>query len=322
MDNSVYQYWMIPAIYTIIVALGAPLNGLAVVMLSRKKKTSTSIYLLTLAMVDLFYLLFLPFKIYYNTQMNNWTLPTILCRLYVILFFTNTYFTLIMLAVISVDRYLAIVHPLWISRWREPRTAWRVSLVVMVVTSIHNVPVNSVTVLNYDNTTYVNGAPVLRCYEIFSKEEYDLLIPYRLYIFFSLYLLSLLTVLFAYGNVLKVLINSKGKTELVSHEKKMRAAKVTAVNLFIYVVCLTPFNSTHVVGFLQSKSTTFSGHTIALLRDITLCLNALNSLFDVLIIYIATPSLRKWLINVLKCKFKENQQLFSIGESLQSCTLP
>ncbi|CAN0013960.1 free fatty acid receptor 3-like [Lampetra fluviatilis] len=290
--TDLLEYLVIPTLYTIVVILGLPLNLLSMWILSKKRKNSMSIYMINLTTAELLFLFCLPMKIGYHFNKKRWTLPEFMCHLYVILFFTNIYTTPMLLAAISVDRYMAIVHPLKDSAWRKAKTASRACVLVWILTTIHIMPLNAVTMLNYVNET--NGSQQMRamCYEKFSEDDLQYLTTYRLYLFFSLFVTSLAITLFSYANVLKALIAGREQRSSANRMKKNRAAKMTLVGLIIYIVCLTPYNSTHIIGFIQSRTNGFYWQSLTLMRDIGFCLSALNTLFDPLIVYIASSTFR------------------------------
>nr|XP_032808449.1 free fatty acid receptor 3-like [Petromyzon marinus] len=312
---ELFQVWIVPSVYAITVVLGVPLNALALCVLSRKKKSSMSVYMLNLAAGDLLFLLFLPLKIDYHFNGNRWILSSFMCILHIMLFFSNFYANLLLLCAISMDRYVAVVYPLRVSRWRKPQTAWLICLLCWVLSITHTLPANHISsFLSEENiTTNSTTFVFVRCYEKFTPEDLTFLAAYRLYVFFALYLMSLTIAMFCYGNVVKTLIVTTGQTELISQAKKIRAAKTTAVSLLIYVVCFIPYNSTHVIGFIQTRTGAFSWHSIAILRDVTMCLSVINSLLDPLIIYIGSSTFRNSLKRVLKCG-RTNRQVFSMGE--------
>ncbi|XP_061412127.1 lysophosphatidic acid receptor 5-like [Lethenteron reissneri] len=301
---ELFQFWIIPSFYAITVILGIPLNALALWVLIRKKKSSMCVYMLNLAAGDLLFLLFLPIKIDYHFRQKTWTLPGLTCIFHIMLFFINFYANLILLAVISVDRYVAIVHPLRISRLRQPKVAWLLCLLCWVFSLINILPVTQVKhFLSYDNVTANNGSLlIVQCYEKFTAEDAAFVMAYRLYLFFAIYLASLVTALFCYGNVVRVLVMQRGQTELLSRKKKIHAAKITAVSLITYIVCFIPYNSTHITGFIQSKINAFSPKSLLTFRDVALCLSVSNSLFDPLIIYVASSSFRNSIKKMLKCR--------------------
>ncbi|XP_032808456.2 proteinase-activated receptor 1-like [Petromyzon marinus] len=295
---------IIPTFYSVAVILGLPLNLLAVCILASKKKDSMSVYMVNLAAADTSFLLVLPMKIVYHLKGNHWSLPGFFCRVYTMTFFSTLYTATMLVAAISMDRYLAIVHPLWVTGWRKTRTAWIVSAVIWTLAVSHSVPSNFVTILSVANATNNSSDPPrIICYEAFTKEDLDFLVPFRLFLFVTLYFTSLVVTLFSYGNIIRVLVTSQQSNQ----EKKSRATKITVVSILIYVFCFSPYNATHLVAFASSKMSNFSYHAISILRDITLCLCSLNSLFDPLIIYIASSAFRSSVKNIFSCRLTANQ---------------
>ncbi|XP_075862055.1 C-X-C chemokine receptor type 2-like [Microcebus murinus] len=79
-----------------------------VIMCGRVGRSVTDVYLLNLAMADLLFALTLP--IWAASKVNGWIFGTALCKLVSLLKEVNFYSGILLLACISVDRYLAIVH--------------------------------------------------------------------------------------------------------------------------------------------------------------------------------------------------------------------
>ncbi|XP_066544562.1 C-X-C chemokine receptor type 2 isoform X2 [Amia ocellicauda] len=101
---------LVVVIYTLVVLLGLLGNILVifVILCMDNKRSSTDVYLLNLAVADLLFALTLPFwAVYVNTQ---WIFGVFMCKLVSVMQEANFYSGILLLACISVDRYLAIVH--------------------------------------------------------------------------------------------------------------------------------------------------------------------------------------------------------------------
>ncbi|XP_031443213.1 proteinase-activated receptor 4-like [Clupea harengus] len=104
---------LLPILYLVAFVVGLPSNLVALwVLLFRTKKQPSTILLINLTTCDLLLLVVLPFRIAYHFHGNNWTLGEPLCRLVIAVFYGNTYGSVLSLALISFDRYLALVHPI------------------------------------------------------------------------------------------------------------------------------------------------------------------------------------------------------------------
>ncbi|KAI5089805.1 somatostatin receptor type 5-like isoform X2 [Silurus meridionalis] len=117
-------------------------NTLAIYVVLRyvKMKTVTNIYILNLAIADELYLLGLPFLSTQNA-LSYWPFGSFLCRVVMTTDSLNQFTSIFCLTVMSIDRYLAVVHPLRSSRWRRPRVAKVVSAAVWVTSFIVVLPV-------------------------------------------------------------------------------------------------------------------------------------------------------------------------------------
>ncbi|XP_062391758.1 somatostatin receptor type 5 [Sardina pilchardus] len=115
-------------------------NTLAIYVVLRyaKMKTVTNIYIFNLAVADELYILGLPFLTTQNV-LSYWPFGSFLCRVVMTADSLNQFTSVFCLTVMSIDRYLAVVHPIRSTRWRRPRVArvvsaamWAVSFVVVL----------------------------------------------------------------------------------------------------------------------------------------------------------------------------------------------
>ncbi|KTG04094.1 hypothetical protein cypCar_00003541 [Cyprinus carpio] len=103
---------VVPLVCLFAFFIGLPSNLLAFwVLLFRTKKHPSTILLINLTICDLLLLLVLPFRIIYHFLGNNWTFGEPFCRVVIGLLYGNMYGSVVCLALIAVDRYIALVHP-------------------------------------------------------------------------------------------------------------------------------------------------------------------------------------------------------------------
>ncbi|KAG7281910.1 hypothetical protein CRUP_002968, partial [Coryphaenoides rupestris] len=123
-------------------AVGLTGNALAIYMVLRhaKMKTVTNVYILNLAVADELYIAGLPFLTTQNV-LSYWPFGSFLCRVVMTADSMNQFTSIFFLTVMSIDRYLAVVHPIRSTRWRHPRVAKMVSMAVWAVSFIVVLPV-------------------------------------------------------------------------------------------------------------------------------------------------------------------------------------
>ncbi|XP_075421902.1 somatostatin receptor type 5 [Ascaphus truei] len=133
---------LIPFIYLLVCAVGLSGNTLVIYVVLRyaKMKTVTNIYILNLAVADVLYMLGLPFIATQNATFS-WPFGTFLCRLVMTVDGINQFTSIFCLTVMSIDRYLAVVHPIKSTKWRRPRVAKLISAMVWTFSFLVVLPV-------------------------------------------------------------------------------------------------------------------------------------------------------------------------------------
>lgn len=135
-------------LYSVIFILGLAGNLVALWVFLRvhSKKNSVRVFLINVALADLLLVVCLPFRILYHSQGNIWKLDPILCKVVGNLFYMNMYISVVLLGLISVDRYIKIhhgagmPHKLRSSNWSIVLCAvvWTVSFTLILVLLLSN----------------------------------------------------------------------------------------------------------------------------------------------------------------------------------------
>lgn len=129
---------VIQCIYALVCLLGLLGNSLVIFVILRytKMKTATNIYLLNLAIADELFMLSIPF-VATSAALHHWPFGRALCRTVLGVDGLNMFTSVFCLTVLSLDRYIAVVHPLRAATYRRPRVAkmvnggvWLLSLLV------------------------------------------------------------------------------------------------------------------------------------------------------------------------------------------------
>lgn len=132
-------------IYFVVCIVGLCGNTLVIYVILRyaKMKTITNIYILNLAIADELFMLGLPF-LAMQVALVHWPFGKAICRVVMTVDGINQFTSIFCLTVMSIDRYLAVVHPIKSAKWRRPRTAkminvavWGVSLLVILPIMIY-----------------------------------------------------------------------------------------------------------------------------------------------------------------------------------------
>ncbi|KFU89712.1 Proteinase-activated receptor 4, partial [Chaetura pelagica] len=277
--HSAVAVCLIPCLYTLVLLVGLPANGLALwVLASRAEKLTSTVFLMNLAAADLLLGLVLPFKIIYYFLGNHWPFGEGLCRLSTALFYGNMYCSVLLLTCISVDRYLAVVHPFFSRSFRTPAFAACTCTTCWLCAAVLTLP------LTLQQQSYpLYGADLTVCHDVLPRQEND---GYYFYYFVCLiacaFLAPLLVMLFSYCSVLRALLGS-GKRYSYS-------MKLTALVLFTLVVFYTPSNVLLLVHYSSYSSKLYGSLYISYM--LSLAISTFNSCADPFVYYYFSEDFR------------------------------
>ncbi|KAF5900703.1 delta-type opioid receptor-like, partial [Clarias magur] len=133
---------IITALYSIVCVMGLVGNVLVMYMIIRytKMKTATNIYIFNLALADALATSTLPFQSV-NYLMGTWPFGDILCKIVMSIDYYNMFTSIFTLTTMSVDRYIAVCHPVKALDFRTPRNAKIVNVCNWILSSAIGLPV-------------------------------------------------------------------------------------------------------------------------------------------------------------------------------------
>ncbi|KAM8763731.1 proteinase-activated receptor 4 [Rhynchonycteris naso] len=132
---------LVPALYGLALMVGLPTNSLALwVLATRVPRLPSTVLLMNLAAADLLLALTLPPRIVYHLRGQRWHFGEAACRLDTAALYGHMYCSVLLLAAISLDRYLAVVHPLRSRALRGQRLATGLCAVAWLVAAILALP--------------------------------------------------------------------------------------------------------------------------------------------------------------------------------------
>ncbi|XP_074510153.1 chemerin-like receptor 1 [Sebastes fasciatus] len=127
--------------YCLAFVLGVLGNGLVIWVAGFKmKKTVNTVWFLNLAVADFLFTAFLPLTVTSIAMNFHWPFGRFMCILRSIITFLNIFASVYILVVISVDRCVSVVWPVWAQNHRSVRKASCVSLGVWVLALILSTP--------------------------------------------------------------------------------------------------------------------------------------------------------------------------------------
>ncbi|KAL2104199.1 hypothetical protein ACEWY4_001067 [Coilia grayii] len=132
----------IAIVYMVVCIVGLLGNSLVMYVIIRytKMNTATYIYIFNLALADFLVLTTLPFQ-GSDVLLDSWPFDLSLCKTVVGIDYYNMFTSVFTLTVMSVDRYIAVCHPVWSLAVRTTSKAKVVNVGVWVLASAFGVPV-------------------------------------------------------------------------------------------------------------------------------------------------------------------------------------
>ncbi|XP_016146318.1 chemokine XC receptor 1-like [Sinocyclocheilus grahami] len=129
-----------PVIFLIVVLFSCVGNTLVLWVLVKFEnlKSLTNTFLLNLALSDLIFTFGLPFWAYY--YMYGWTLGDPACKAVNFVFYTGYYSSIIFLTVLTVHRYMAVVHPMSVVMSRKSLHCYATSIAIWIISLCAAIP--------------------------------------------------------------------------------------------------------------------------------------------------------------------------------------
>ncbi|XP_043852575.1 C-X-C chemokine receptor type 1 [Dromiciops gliroides] len=227
------DYWkldkyFVMVVYSLVFFLSLLGNFLVmlVILHNRLSRSVTDIYLLNLAMADLLFALSLP--IWAASKVKGWIYGTPLCKFVSLLKEVNFYSGILLLACISVDRYLAIVHA---TRALTQKRHW-VKFICMGIWGLSLVL--SMPIL-YSREAFKSENNGFVCYENLGNNTEKWRLVLRILPQSFGFVLPLLVMLFCYGFTLRTLFEAH-------MGQKHRAMRVIFAVVLVFLLCWLPYN--------------------------------------------------------------------------------
>ncbi|XP_056399197.1 chemerin-like receptor 1 [Hyla sarda] len=130
--SSIYEDIALTVVYSVFCLLGIIGNGLVIWFgIFRIQKTVNVIWFLSLALADFSFTFLLPLNI---TQilLKYWAFETFTCKLTQLVLCINLIVSVLQITVISLDRCICVMLPVWCHNHRRPRLAFIIVLIIWI----------------------------------------------------------------------------------------------------------------------------------------------------------------------------------------------
>nr|XP_033788741.1 C-C chemokine receptor type 4-like [Geotrypetes seraphini] len=224
----------LPSLYLLVFMFGLLGNSLVIWVLVQKErlKNMTDVYLLNLAISDLMFGFFLPFWAY--DAADQWVFGKGLCKIISGASLVGFYSGILFIMLMSIDRYLAIVHVVFAMKARTVTYGTITSIVVWALAVLASTPEMVFNELQIDQnhiTCQPNYSSYSKTWKLIHSLEISilgLLIPFAVMVF-------------SYSMIIKVLLRCK-------NEKRKKAIRLIFTVIVVFFISWAPYN---IVLFLQ-----------------------------------------------------------------------
>ncbi|KAJ8280500.1 hypothetical protein GJAV_G00055610 [Gymnothorax javanicus] len=278
-DTSVTSV-VFPCLYSILFLAALVLNLLAAWIFFQIPSTSTFVvYLKNVVAADLLMTFTVLVKVLSDSGVGSWRLKVVYCRYSAVLFYTTMYISILLLGLISLDRYLKIVRPFGKCFLQRVGFGQGLSVAVWVI----------ITSLALPNVVLSNREPIhspkLRCSSL--KDEAGLLWHegfnyFCQVIFWGTLALMVVCYTFISRKVYKSYQTSRSRSSATTKRTK---AKVFIV-VVVFFICFAPFHFNRVPYTLtqtRNANTCRVQNLLYIVKETTLWLSAANICLDPLI---------------------------------------
>ncbi|KAJ8354738.1 hypothetical protein SKAU_G00223050 [Synaphobranchus kaupii] len=249
-----FEAVFIPVLYSLALVLGLLGNGLvlAVLFQLRRSWSVTDTFILHLAIADILLLLTLPFWAVQATQ--GWIFGTGLCKLMGAIFKINFYSGIFLLACISLDRYLSIVHAVHVYSRRKPWAVQASCVSVWLFCLLLSIP----DWVFLESVADPRRGGILECthnYLLFDSRAKDWRLASRLLYHIIGFLLPSVVMVFCYSCIL---LRLRGGSQ---GPQKQKAIMVILALVAVFFLSWMPYNITLLADTVRSSSKSKIGAT-------------------------------------------------------------
>ncbi|TWW79424.1 opioid receptor, delta 1b [Takifugu rubripes] len=243
----------ITALYSLICVVGLLGNVLVMFGVVRytKMKTATNIYIFNLALADALATSTLPFQSA-KYLMSTWPFGELLCKVVIAIDYYNMFTSIFTLTMMSVDRYVAVCHPVTALDFRTPAKAKIINVCIWILSSAVGVPVMMMA------ATRVSDKGSTMCMLRFPQPEKYWDTTLKVCVFIFAFVVPVLVITVCYG--LMILRLKRVRLLSGSKEKDRNLRRITRMVLVVvaaFIICWTPihiFIIVRTVVFIDHRS--------------------------------------------------------------------
>lgn len=272
--------------FVFIIGVIVNLTALWVFALTTKKRNSVTVYMINVAVVDLTFILLLPFRMVYHHQ-DYWHFGDLFCKINAALTIFYPCMALWLFALISADRYMAIVQPRHSKELRNIPKAVVACVGVWLMTLGCTVPL----LFFEDDPDYKSNYTTCIKMQDIIYVRHDNAVNFVRLIFF--FLVPICVMIGCYVVIVDNLIH--GRTSKLKPKVKQKSIRIIITLIVQVLVCFVPF---HVCLVLRMLGVSGDGPYGTWAVFTTFLMN-LSTVLDIILYYIVSKQFQDRVISVI-----------------------
>ncbi|KAM9333337.1 type-1 angiotensin II receptor [Pholidichthys leucotaenia] len=300
--NHEIIFTLVPIVYGCNFVIGIVGNSMvvAVIYCYMKLKTVAHIFVLNLAVADLTFLITLPLWATYTATRYYWPFGGLLCKATAGMVTFNLYTSIFFLTALSIDRYLAIVHPVRSRRFRTVVYARITCVVIWLFAFVLSVP----TALTRD-VINIGDINTTVCGILHPTTDTDKEVRLAISFMKSLlgFLVPFVIIITCYCLIWRALLGAKHiqKNSRTRDDEVLRMLAVAALAFFL---CWIPHQVFHFMQLLTELKLVNNCKILDIIdtaMPFTICLAYFNSCINPIVYGFVGRNFRKNLLRLLHC---------------------
>ncbi|XP_074869078.1 chemerin-like receptor 1 [Carettochelys insculpta] len=276
-------------VYSLTCLLGILGNGLVIAVITCKmKKSVNAIWFLNLAAADFLFNVFLPLNIAYTAMNYHWVFGLALCKLNSFLLTLNLYSSVLLLTVISFDRCVSVVFPVWAQNRRTITLACLICSVLWAIGFLLSCPslIFRHTVLRHNSVSCFNNYSLSMTENALGQMRHRAVTVIRL---LAGFVIPIIIITFCYS----VIVFKLKRNRLAKSQKPFKIIVAIIVTFFL---CWTPY---HILQLLEVKHAKVPRVVFEIGIPITTALAAANSCMNPILYVFMGQDFKKFKVSVL-----------------------
>ncbi|XP_053121908.1 C-C chemokine receptor type 5-like [Hemicordylus capensis] len=252
----------LPPLYFLVFLFGLLGNMLVVLILFKYKKlkSMTDIYLLNLAISDLLFIFSLPFWAYQAAK--EWIFGDSACKIlssiYLLGFYSGSFFIILL----TIDRYLAIVHAVFALKARSPAYGILTSVITWAIAVLASVPAMIFTTSHPE----ANRSVCAPHYSYESQTKWNQFTTLKMNLIGLIFPMIVMT--FCYTRIIITLLRCR-------NDKKNKAVKLIFIIMVVYFFFWAPYN---IALLLQTFQDSFFDRSCQRIRDLSIAIQVTETI--------------------------------------------